>query len=170
MQINSVLSGQQDPMARGKRLDPAQSLVGGAVESLTRPAAATGSSQAVNQIMADYDVHNISPQKFSEMIQRLHDASALSDKEFRDMSLLRVDLDSAGVLPEQNVNLLDFCSGKIQTAQQQIKANQASPTPDPAAQQTLQQSAGAMQRRLDWLEKLAVVHSTPGTLGLDATA
>jgi len=79
-------------------------------------------------------------------------------------------LDSAGVLPEQNVNLLDFCSGKIQTAQQQIKANQASPTPDPAAQQTLQQSAGAMQRRLDWLEKLAVVHSTPGTLGLDATA
>jgi hypothetical protein len=170
MQINNVLSGQQDALARGKRFDPAQTLLAGTAQSLTPAPAATGSGQAVNQIMADYDVHNISPQKFSEMVQRLHDAGAISDKESRDLSLLRVDLDKAGIPPQQSLDLTAFCSGKIQSAQQQLQANQASATPNPAVQQGLLHSSASMQRRLDWLQKLAVVHSTPGTLGLDATA
>ncbi len=173
MQINSILQGRQDAMGLGKRLERA--VAGGravmdAVAGSNAPNAPNSSNQAAAQIMSAYDVTNISPQQYSQMIQKLRDAGTLGDKDFHDLARLRVDLDSAGVSSTTPVNLLQFCSNQVSQAQQKLQAAGQANTTDPATPNSLPQSAGAMQRRLDWLQKLSLLHNAPGSVGVDAVA
>jgi len=172
MQINSVHQGHQDPLGLSKRLERAaeggKSMIG-AVVGATTSDAANGSNQAAAQIMSAYDVTNISPQQYSQMIQKLHDAGTLNDKDFRDLSLLRVDLDAAGTSASTPVNLLQFCSSQLSQTQQKLQAASQTNT-DPATTSSLQQSADSMKQRLDWLQKLSLLHNPSGPVGVDATA
>jgi hypothetical protein len=170
VQINSLLQGYQDPLGLGKRLENAATGAKAAVRALARAALPGGSNQAAAEIASQYDVTNISPQQYSEMIQKLHDAGTLNDQDFRNLAHLRVQLDAAGVKGGTPVNLLQFCSGKLNEMQQKLQtANQAT-EPDLSAIGGLQHAAASTAQRLDWLEKLSLLHNTPGFSGVDATA
>jgi hypothetical protein len=163
MQISNVLSNFTDATKLGgKKSDPgAESLLKilKPSDAASQPSAA--SRAAMNDILKKYDVTNITPEDFSKMLTKLHEAGAISDQDFQELSSIRTDLESQGIASDQSVNLVERYGDQLRKAQQQ-----AGDTPDPASQQKL---APAM-RKLDWLQKFALIHSNPDAAGIDMAA
>ena len=160
MQIANVTAGYSDPATVGKRGDAIEALAGRALKTadLRTPSTAGGRS-AAGAILARYDVTRISPTEFSEMIQKLRQADAVSESEFQELAAIRLDLESAGVKPDESVNLMDFYARKVKELQGKFENADAA-----AARQQL----GPVLRRLDWVQKFATIQSNPGAVGLDA--
>jgi hypothetical protein len=162
MFVKNILStgAKAAQLARG-----AKAAVGAAAASAnpatTSPANAPA-SDAMRQAVAGYDVTNISPRAYSEMLQKLRQANTLSEKDYQDLSSIRADLDRDGVNPDQPVNLVDLYTKKLAGIRGQSAAGQ--PT---AAQQA---AATSSQRQLDWLQKFARLHSGQVSTGLDTVA
>jgi len=169
MQINSVLAGRTDTMASGKRSDPIQAAGTTALEAVSQRAGTTEkAASATAQIMADYDLNDLSPKKFSEMLQRLHDAGALGDQEFRQLTQVRLDMDNAGLDSDTEIDVLAFCAQQSQQLQAQLAALGSDATSTQRA--ALKQSMSDLGKRIDWLQKLDLVHDSPDTVSLDLTA
>ena len=163
MQINSVTAGYSDPKALG-RGEPVPEGIGNRVGSSAGPLGQSlvkpGGPAA--EILGQYDVSDISAEEFSEMIQKLYRAGAITENEFRQLAAIRGDLDAAGFDADESTNLLEFYGVKISQLQRQGKnAN------DPSS---AQKQLGELVQRLDWLEKFALIQAAPETLGLDAVA
>ena len=109
---------------------------------------------ALRQIAARYDVTDISPGEFSSMLQDLRQAGLISDSQYHELSLIRMDLDAAGVEADDSLDLLDFYAEKLEEA--------------------VDAGAGSLvettNRRRDWLQKLALLQSTPDAPALDTLA
>jgi hypothetical protein len=114
---------------------------------------------ALHEIVARYDVTRISPREFSDMIQQLFEADALSFDQYQGLTRVRLDLDAEGIAPDQRVNLLDFYSRKLA----ELEGRQTS------ARLFGGEAASETRRHLAWLEKIALVQSD-ADLGLDASA
>ncbi len=144
-----------------------QETVQGQPSGTAATAASAGATSVLREIVAEYDVTNISPREFSEMIGKLHEAGALSDREFQDLSQIRIDLDLQGVDPDETLNLVDFYVDRLREL--------CGPLDDPAggdgsvAADALPQAVSA-QRRLAWLEKFEAIQTDPDSAGLDALA
>jgi hypothetical protein len=163
MQISNVLSGFTDAAKLGGK--KAEAAAGALLKTL-KPNDATeansaASRAAMNDILRKYDVTSITPEEFSKMLTKLHDANAISDQEFQELSSIRTDLESQGVSSDQSVNLVELYGDRLKKIQQQN-----GDTPDAARQQTL---APAM-RKLDWLQKFALLHANPDAAGIDMAA
>ncbi len=116
----------------------------------------------MRQVVSGYDVTNISPQGFSEMLQKLRQAGTLSDKDYQDLASIRSDLEQGGAAPDQRVNLVDLYTKKLAGIRGPSAAGQ------PKAVQ--QAAATSAQRQLDWMQKFARLHSGQGSTGLDTVA
>jgi hypothetical protein len=167
MQISNVLAGHPDPAALAKRGEGVEAAAGRPpkagnprVGTLPAPSAAA-TTTAMAEILSHYDVKDISPAKFSEMIQKLFEAGTLSENDLQQLAAIRLDLDLDGVGTDESIDLLEFYSQKIKTVQQRL-----SDADTPAAGQQL----GPLLKRLDWLEKFALIQSAPDAVGLDAVA
>ena len=130
--------------------------------SVSSPAATPSNSTttALRQIVTQYDVTDISPDQFSQMIQQLSAAKAISPKEAQELSSVRGDLDAAGIGADQSVNLVDFYQQKIQAAQ-----HEQGDLPNPDVQQ---QQMAPLAQRLGWLEKFATLHAHPEAASISA--
>ena len=163
MNISSVLAGHPDVSALAKRGEPAG---GGAATPAAAAAPATptaSSTAAMREILAQYDVTDISPDDFSKMIQSLYDKGAISKKDLQDLSAVRQDLDKAGVDPDDSIDLLDFYRKQVAKAQRNGSDKSSSSS-------SAQQQIAPMLQRLGWLEKFSLGHNQPETIGLDTTA
>ena len=163
MQISNVLSSFTDAAKLGGKT--AESAAGSLLKVL-KPSDAAGqtsaaSRAAMNDILKKYDVTKITPEDFSKMITKLHDAGAISDQDFQELSSIRTDLESQGVASDQTVNLVQLYGDQLRKVQQQM-----GDTPDTESQQKL---APAM-RKLDWLQKFALLHANPDAAGIDLAA
>ena len=159
--------GLPDFAGLAKQGEPTEPADGGSLDWLSPQAASpVGIAEAARAILARCDLTDISPREFSEMIQQLYKIGALSDAEFQDLALIRLDLDLDGVDPYDSIDLVDFYADKLRGLQQQfadadetarvLSANQPSPT--------------AVRRRLEWLEKAAMIQADPDAAGLDTLA
>ena len=92
---------------------------------------ASQSAAALREILSKYDVKDISPDEFSEMIQKLADKGVISQKELQDLSAVRGDLDKAGVGADESINLVEFYQQRIQEAQNAAQTDPASAGQDP---------------------------------------
>ena len=118
-------------------------------------------SDAMRQALAGYDVTDISPRAFSEMLQKLRQAGTLSEKDYQELSSIRTDLEHEGTDPDHRVNLVDLYAKKLASIRGQSGASQAA----------VSQAAGASaQRQLEWLQSFARLHAGQGPLGFDAMA
>ena len=116
----------------------------------------------MRQVVAGYNVTDISPRAFSEMLQKLRQAGSLSDKDYQELSSVRANLEHDGTDPDHRLNLVDLYAKKLAGIQGQPGASQAAAT---------QQAAGApVQRQLEWLQKFARLHAGQGPLGFDTLA
>jgi len=118
------------------------------------------SAAALRRIVARYDVTDISPGEFSQMLQELYQAGALTDGQYHELSQVRLDLDAAGAQLDESLDLVDFYAEKLDKAMESA-APWTTLTASPIE---------PLRRRFDWLEKLAVLQSAPDTSTLDAVA
>jgi hypothetical protein len=165
MQISSLFSGYSDPTSLTKILDPSTSTDTKKVEKTGEPSATTQvSAEVVQGIVSRYDLTNITPQQFSEMLQSLREAGALTDQQFQDLSMIRMDLDAQGVTSDESVNLLDLYRDRLEQLQKQFDDAQdglAQGSPQP-------ESLESVTRWLTWLEKIATLQSSPELMGVNA--
>jgi hypothetical protein len=126
---------------------------------------ASGSANQLPDILAQYDVTNISPQAFSDMLQRLHQSGALPDKDFQDLSAIRKDLDQDGVASNQRVNLVDIYGKKLKSLEQDSKDLQ-----EKIGTSGVQELQTTLRRRVDWLQKLSAIHAAPNAASINALA
>jgi hypothetical protein len=171
MQITSIFSGYSDPAKPGPRNEPVEASAPAAPAkgdpfAVSSPAAPAASAEAVREILAQYDVTDISPRSFSEMLQKLHRAGVLRDKDFQDLSSIRLEMERDGIDPDERVNLIQLYSRKLRDAQENLedlrdKGGSLAGTDAVVA---------PLRRRLEWLQKVGAVHANPGSVGLDALA
>lgn len=129
----------------------------------------TSSPAKPADILARYDLTDITPREFSQMLDELHQAGLLTDEQYQELNEIRKDLASADVLPQEKIDLLDFYRRLLE------KADRVGG--DGAEGGTARQVAD-WRRRLTWLEKLAaaqgeMTQATPqsdGVLAVDAWA
>ncbi|GEM_PF-3554538 len=120
------------------------------------------------EILGRYDLTDITPREFSQLLDELHQAGLLTDEQFRELNEIRKDLASADVLPQEKIDLLDFYRQLLDQAKTADGADNDAGN--------LQRIAD-WQRRLGWLEKLAsaqaeiaAISESPESLALDTWA
>lgn len=160
MKIGNIFGGQADPALLSKRTEATEAAATVPTKAVTAGAADSTPSAMLREILAKYDVSNVTPADFSQMIQKLYQAGALSPQEYQDLGAIRTDLDATGHAPDEPVNLLEIYRDKVKRAQRE--ADDA----DPAARPQLAPLLG----RLDWLEKFSAMHAQPDSIGLSAVA
>jgi hypothetical protein len=163
MQISNVIPGLADPTTWGKKSETALNTGANAIKSIEPQVQSSPALQKASvEILRHYDVTHITPDEFSQMVQKLYKAGTLSEKDFQELSTVRSDLEKAGVGPNESINILEFFSDKLGKAQKNLGSNL-----DEAAQQ---QRLGPDLRRLDWMQKFAMVQANPDAVGLDMAA
>jgi len=159
--VKSILSSVAQLARLGRRSEPTQSVAGQTLPTAAGPSSAGSAlSDAMRQIVAEYDVANISPRALSEMLQKLRQAGALSDKDFQELSSIRLDLDNEGVGLDERINLVERYAKKLGSIREQRDAN-------PAVRQATQAS---LQRQLAWLQKSVQIRTGTSPLGFDTLA
>jgi len=163
MRINNVAAGYSDPTAMGKRGEAGEVAGSRDGDALEVHLPVSGKrSEALREILGRYDVTDTTPAEFTEMIQKLYQTGAISDAELQQLAAVRHDLDSDGLEPDESLDLLEYYADKIQRAQRRMEDAEGA-----AAQR---QQLGPLLRRLDWIEKFALIQSNPDAIGLDAMA
>jgi hypothetical protein len=118
-----------------------------------------GASAAMRQIVSRYDMSDISPNDFSQMVQKLYNNGAISQKDLQNLSGIRADLDKAGVPADTSINLVDFYRNQLQAVSAPANGKPANPT-------DVQSVVG----RLSWIEKFSAVQNQPASVGVNTTA
>jgi len=160
MRIAGILAGLSELAGRAPRqpIRPLSPISSPGPDNQAVGPSPSASPAALRRVLSRYDVTDISPRDFSEMIQRLHDAGAINDGQLHELAAVRLDLDQANVDPDESVDLLDFYVRRIEKVQRRLD------DADGAAGMQLT----PLLRRLQWMEKLAVLHDTTDEMGLDA--
>ena len=127
MQIPGIQTAPDVSALAKRNGPPAAGAAKPAAAGGTTPAA-TPATSAMRQILAEYDVTNISPSELSSMVQKLVQAGAVSPQEGKDLAAMRVDLEQAGIEPSQSINLVDFYRERAQEAQDKFDGNPAPPS------------------------------------------
>ena len=163
MQISNVISGLSDPTSWGKKGEAAVQTGASEIESIDSQVQTNSNAQKASaDILRQYEITNITPTEFSQMIQKLYKAGAISDKNYQELSAVRGDLEKAGIGSDESVDMLEFYSNKL-SKEQKALGN----TLDEASRQ---QSLGSDKRRLDWMQKFAAIQANPDDVGLDVVA
>lgn len=121
--------------------------------------AAPSATAAMRSILSNYDMSNISPSDFSKLIQQMSEKGVISQQDMQQLSSIRVDLENAGVNPDESVNLVQFYQQQLAKAQ-----TAAAQSTNPAAAQP---AINALMGRLNWLQKFT---SLGGQGGVNAVA
>jgi hypothetical protein len=160
MIVPNVLSGLADLTSQVKSsATPAVKTAAAGKTAAVVPA--SPSAAAMREILSHYDMTDITPHDFSKLIQQLSDKGAISQKDVQELSSIRVDLENAGVSPDESVNLLEFYQQRIVKAQ-----DGAGNSPDAAAQPNIDPLVG----RLNWVQKFATVRQQGSSSGVNAAA
>jgi hypothetical protein len=164
MRINNVRdSVYSDAAALGKRPESTASTAQGLLKSLASPSETSPSTSntALREILAEYNVADITPREFSDMLQKMRKSGIISEDEFKDLSQIRTDLEGDQVNPDDSINLVEYYANKLRKQPEDIDASNLSNDETPPE---------TLRRRLDWLQKIALVQSSPDETGLDAVA
>ncbi len=162
MQVSNVLSRYSDLAVLGRHKEAAEKASEKAAEKPAAQSATAGSAAMVREILKDYDVTDLSPRKLSEMLQRLHGAGVLTDEQFQQLALIRLDLDSQNVGPEERIDLVDHYRRRLEEVQRNLADGDwsGSDRSDP--------DIDRVRQWLTWLEKFALIEAAPDHLGLSS--
>jgi hypothetical protein len=163
MQIKSVLARGADLTAFGRRGEPAEPSGGTTAAGLPEAAPGLPRTDAVRRILSEYDVTDISPQSLRQLLQRLRQAGALSDKDYQELAAIPGELEREGIRPDEEVDLLRLCREKFAALAGRPPAKSGEP-PEGLA------PAADLRRRLDWIQKFALIQSGEGAVGMDVAA
>ena len=155
MQISQLLAGYPDQASTGKRNDRVETDGSHSVDHPQPPTLSNGLTAMLREIAARYNVTEITPREFSDMLDALHQAGALDDEQLQQLSRVRIDLDLENIDSDEEVDLVDFYADKLDEL---MRAEEGGRSPE----------GGRTEQLLGWMEKFAVVQSSADVLGLDA--
>lgn len=159
MQIAGLAPSWVDASALGRPSESGQAASGQAeATTLDQPGSANGAMEILAKIVSRYDLHDITPRDFAEMLRRLRDAGVLSEGEYRDLAQIRIDLDEQNINADESIDLVDFCRKIPERLQRNDNSGNGG-----ADGATL---VDAAKRRLAWLEKVAVLQEYPESAGI----
>ncbi|MBX7167642.1 MAG: hypothetical protein K1X74_15030 [Pirellulales bacterium] len=130
----------------------------------------SNTSDTFREILGHYDITHITPREFTEMIQKLHAAGVIDDAQFRELSLVRLDLDAAGVDPEEPVDLLELHADQMNEQQRELSRLNERAKRNPGVTVEATQALATLQTRMAWLQKFARVQSGVEPQGIDLVA
>lgn len=157
MQVTGLSAGYSDSGTVGRRNELLTAISGkGQVEKASGAGGLNGMMEQLKGIVSQYDLEDITPRDFSEMLRELRDAGALTEAEYGDLAQIRLDMDAEGLDPDDSLDVLDFCQKTLDRARNGDETDEASPL------------FASMERRLEWLEKVAVLQESPDAAGLNA--
>ncbi len=163
MQIQQILTGLADAALSGARkhcLPSGETAADNAAES---PAGSVLSpSRMMADIVAHYDVTDITPAELSELIHKLSEAGVLAETDLETLAAVRVELEAEGVEADEPVDLLEFYADRLERLRRDLEMDPESVP--------LKQEFGRVLKKLHWLQKLSLIHADPTALGLDAAA
>jgi hypothetical protein len=162
MNVPNVLSGVTGLTSLVKRSDPSDVKAAAGKAATVAQSTLPTSTAAMREVVSHYDMTDITPTDFSKLIQQLSDKGAISPKDVQELSSVRVDLENAGVSPDESVNLLDFYQQRIAKV-----SENAAQSPDGAAAKP---SIDALVGRLSLLQKFAAVRQQGASTGVNAVA
>lgn len=164
MQISHLLAGSSDPTSFGKRNNLVEG-VGDVVSAVVGQESERSpeGTAAFRRIASQYDVTQITPRDFSEMLQKLYRAGALDEQQWQQLSVARLDLDLEKIDPDETVNLVDFYTDKLQQRLREEADAQGSTGTLPSDRLSLE----PVQNLLSWMEKFALIQSVDA-VGIDA--
>ena len=171
MEISSLPSQIVNLINRSVKADPGKPSGGGssagAVQTLTpNTPPASGATSQVRDILSHYDFQQISPREFSEMVQKLQEAGAVSDGDAKELAQMRMEMDLAQASPDDPIDLVDFFSRKMKDQQNQAD-NMASKNPGGFDRNAY---LAPTQRQLQWVQKFAAIQSSAATEEINALA
>ena len=121
---------------------------------------------ALRDILSKYDVTEITPREFSCMLQEMHKEGLISDDLFKQLSLVRGDLDRAGIDSDDSVDLTAFYEKQLVALSLDSML-----TPDRTAESDAAPGGRKdVEQRLGWLRKMAAAQESADMVGLNAVA
>lgn len=151
MQLSKIPGSQQASAVWNKGNDLVHGLLPAGSGATVFAGALPGQADAtLRKIASQYDMTNISPREFSEMLDRLKESGALSEKDFQDLAAIRMELDKEGVQADESLDLLAHFQNRLDHLHGQ------SPGTIP------EQDLSAARRQADWLHRLAEIHAGQG--------
>jgi len=120
-------------------------------------------AQALRKIAARYDVTQITPRQFARMLEELQTTQALSETDLQQLGQVLFDLSEEGIDLDETVDLVQFYTKKLDKLQDSLEAMGGT---EEAFRQIAPTLAG-LQKRLDWISRLALLHSAPEIAGVN---
>jgi hypothetical protein len=122
------------------------------------------------EILSKYDVTNITPQQFSQLLRELHSAGAITDDELRELAAVRYELDRADVQSDDPVNLVELFTARLNRLVE--SANNVATEREVSEQSPAdrEQAITLAERQLQWLQKFAALHADTARESLNTLA
>ena len=164
MRISPFAGGQADRLALFHANESAdQAPVDAPADELSLDTEMTfGQNAVLGAILAQFDVHDVTPSVFSEMVASLHQVDLLSSADQGRLDGTKHDLASFGVQEDESVDLLDFYEHLVGRTKRILSDQEGPPA---------KETRSVLERqnwRLDWVEKISILQSSP-QVGIDAT-
>ena len=148
-----------------------------ASNSAPEPAAAAPASSAApgggrasqaRDILAQYDIRNITPREFSELTQKLHQAGVITSNDLKDLSQLRMDMDLSQAGPDEPIDLLDFEKDRLEAKASELEDLKLRSPESPQAQDP-DGFMAAVAKQFEWIRKFADIQSGVASPAVDQT-
>lgn len=121
---------------------------------------------AAVEILKRYDVRQITPREFSDMLRELRDSGHLTDADFQELGRIRLEIDKNGHSPDETLDLLEMFRQRL-SAQQTIASRAEESGREVGADP---ESVRKLRDHVSWLEKLAALHQRePELVELDTS-
>ncbi len=128
-----------------------------------RPAPPEGTTAALRRLAAQYDVTQITPRQYSRLLDGLHKTGALTEAELNQLGQVLLDLEQEGIEMDEELDLLKFYTDRLDKLQDRLDDLGA----DAEAFQAIAPSLSSIQKRLDWISRLALLHAAPDGAGVN---
>lgn len=170
MQIGKMNFGQLATPIFGSRSDQTGAQSGDV--PLAAPTDSTTGSSATStsdyrQILSKYNVSDITPREFSQLIHDLSASGAINDSELQELTSIRFDLDKSGYDADEKVDLVNLFGARLKQLQESSKdAGTGVETSDQTPERR-QANLDASQKQLEWLQKFATLHAESSSESLN---
>jgi Zn-dependent M32 family carboxypeptidase len=169
MQIDSIGNGYQGALALSPVAPPERSAAT-ATAALEGASGTGGDGSSFQEILAHFDVTQITPREFSELIQKLQEAGTINDAEAKELAQIRVEIDKTNAEPDEPIDLVNFFQQKLKSLEQQWSDQQQKGAEASAALPNREAILAPVRRQLDWIQKFATIHGEKSTEPVDLVA
>jgi len=169
MHIDGIGKGYQGPLALSA-VPPPERSAATAKTTLEQTAGTGGDGSSFHEILAHYDVTQITPREFSELIQKLQEAGEISDVEAKELAQIRLDLDTSNAELDEPLDLLDFIEQKLKGLEEQWGDQQDKGADASGALPNREALLSPVRRQLDWIQKFATINGDKSSEPVDLVA